>query len=119
MRCARGRKRTAIADGGSQKAAVGHSELTAVRYPLLNPIRHPQQLQGMRGSRAMFQSGLNLPASHRTVARVEIGARISDAAHDRPADLHGDLAKLALHAVRAVVSRATLDGLDLHAGREH
>ena len=72
----------------------------------------------MRRLACALEPRLDLPRRHRTVARVVIRPRRRNSAENGPSDLHRDVAVFFLDTVGAVVTRATLDRLDLGAGNE-
>src|SRR5688572_17608076 len=86
-------------------------------------VGHPQELQRMRRfAGSMLRPGqarFDLVPGHRAIAGIEVGAAVGDAAHDRTADLHRNVAILALHSVSAVVPGAALDRLDLRLRHQH
>src|SRR6266480_332523 len=80
-------------------------------------VRDPQQPQRMLGCTRLREAARDLLSRHGAVAGVVIGLRALDPLHHRASDAHRGGAKLALHAVGAVVPRAALDGVD--AGARH
>src|ERR1700733_4323879 len=74
-------------------------------------IGHSEQRERMRRRTLILQAAFDLMSRHRAVARIEVGAGGLHALHDRLADLHGFVAKLALDAVGAIVARTPFDGL--------
>src|SRR5262245_31211324 len=86
-------------------------------------VGHAQQLERMRrrpcptgigfARIGLLEPRFDLVPRHRTVARVEVRARVGDPPHDGAADLHRYVAVLALHAVGSVVARAAFDRLHL------
>src|SRR5579863_3713802 len=70
----------------------------------------------MRRRRRIVQTAFDLMACHWAIACVKVGAARLHALDDRLADLHGGIAKLPLDAIRAVVARTPLDGLDSGSG---
>src|SRR5208283_468264 len=85
------------------------SARTSFCMPPLQSVGHSQQRQRMRRRWRVLQAAFDLMSGHRAIARVKIRAARLDSLHDRPADLHGGVAKLPLDAVGAVVARTALD----------
>src|SRR5580704_430744 len=81
-------------------------------------VSHPEQRQGMRGRGAVSQAAFDLMPRHRAIARVEVRPARLNALHDRLADLHGDVAKLALDPVGAIVAGTALDRLHRRTGNQ-
>src|SRR6188768_3251209 len=71
----------------------------------------------MRGFLAGPEPRFDLMSGHGAVAGVVISSRVRDALDDGTADLHGDIAVLALHAISAVVTGTALD--DFHLRPRH
>src|SRR5271165_4050436 len=81
-------------------------------FCILQAVGHSEQRHGMRRRAPVSQAAFYLVARHRTVARIIIRAARGNALNDRPADLHGGVAKLSFDAIGAVVPRTALDRLD-------
>src|SRR5260370_483243 len=84
----------------------------------LQSVRDPQQPQRMLGRARLREAARDLLPRHGAVTGVVIGLPALDPLHHRAPDSHRSGAKLALHAVGAVMPRAALDGIDTGAGHE-
>src|SRR5829696_4742233 len=81
-----------------------------------DPVRDAQQCQRVRRwFRIGAETGFDLVPGHRAVACVIVWCGSFHLVEDWPADLHRRHPEWFLYAVCAVVTRATLDRLDLRA----